>query len=101
MQEVFILITREFLSCHKTETTPQFQKELLQLIYESLLQIRFPQSRIILKIQEPQNIGILYEFLCSNSCQQVFGLCLHRSLVTACKESLVVHGGDLSLKLTA
>ena len=61
--EILIFITHEFLSGNKTEATPQFQKELLQLINKSLFQIRFPQCRIILKIKELQNIGVLDEFL--------------------------------------
>lgn len=36
--EILIVISHPFLTCHKAKTTTQFEKELLQVVYQRLFQ---------------------------------------------------------------
>ena len=61
--EILVVVSHPFLTCHKAETTPQFEQELLQVVNQSLFQDILMQCRIILQIQEFQYKRIPNELL--------------------------------------
>ena len=97
--EILTIQCKPFLSGYKGKTSAQFQKELLQVINQSLLQITFKHMGIRLDLQELHDIGVLHNFFVFRLGFQLLDFSSNSLFVPAGQNPLIIHGIDLTLQL--
>lgn len=88
------------LPCNERITFPKFKQKFLQMIYQSLFQIRFIEVFICRKIQKLQYIRILDYLFIFRLWLKFVDLICNTCLIFTCKNSLVVKGIDLAVQLS-
>ena len=99
--EVLVLIPHELLPGDKAKAPTKLQQKFLQLIDQRLLQIGFPQRRIVFQIEEIQHIGAFDEILGGKRLHQFVRLFYNGSFIPAGQQAVIVQRGNLPFQLTA